>query len=69
MAGSGERTIMKKLYLIQDQDRPCYVVAYDWADALEKWKLQMGRENDIPPTEVEEPQGISFVCGGEELIA
>jgi hypothetical protein len=60
---------MKKLYLIQDSDRPCYVIAHDWQDALGKWKIQIAKENDCPPHEVEDPKGISFIAEGNELLA
>ena len=56
------------LYLIQDDDRPCYVVARGWMDAIEKWEWVMAQENEITPEEVESPNGIQLICEASELI-
>ena len=60
------------LYQIQDDDRPMYVVAASWMDALEAWKRQIEVENGIVPGSFSksmlEPHGISLVChGGKEM--
>ena len=57
------------LYHIQDSDRPMYVVAKDWVDALNKCKSLIVKENDIPPDdEPDEPDGIMLVAGDDDLI-
>ncbi len=57
------------LFLIQDADRPMYVVAPDWGMAVAIWEERIRRENDVPPCDsIEPPLGIQFVCDEHELI-
>ena len=59
----------RNLYHIQDQDRPMYVVAKDWQEALNKWKRVVGAEIGIPPDdETMEPDGIALFATHKELI-
>lgn len=51
-----------KLFLIQDADRPVYVVATDWTSALKRWKKRMAQENGDLVFDVAEPQGIQMIC-------
>lgn len=53
------------LYHIQDSDRPLWIVAKDWRDALDQRKAQIALENDGDEAE---PQGIQHVCDNDELI-
>ena len=54
------------LFHIQDDDRPAWVVAPNYADALSKWSTAVAKENqgEIGPP----PNGIQFVCDDAELI-
>jgi len=57
------------LFHIQDNECPKWVVALNYANAVEKWKKKMAEENapyDI--SEIEEPQGVSYICDDEDLI-
>jgi hypothetical protein len=53
------------LYQVQDSDRPLWVVAKDWQDALAQWKAVIAAENDGDDAE---PQGIQHVCDNDELV-
>ena len=56
----------QNLYLVQDSDRPMYVVAENWNTALEKWKAKVKEEND---GEIwEDCMGIQFVASSSDLI-
>lgn len=56
------------LYLIQDADRPMWVVAASYAEALSRWTQLVAHENEQSPEEVEPCQGIQFVCNSNELL-
>lgn len=56
------------LYHVQDNDRPAFVVAFGYPEALQKWRIMVAKENDEPADDVTDPKGISFVCGNDELI-
>ena len=60
-----------KLFQVQDSDRPMWVVAVDWSDALRRWRELIYRENgdiDVENEDEVEPQGIMLVCDGDELL-
>jgi hypothetical protein len=59
---------MRRLFHVQDSDRPMYVVASDWKDAIDKWKDCVAHENDMEPRDVDEPLGIHMVCDDDDLI-
>lgn len=54
------------LYNIQDSDRPMFVVASCWQNALDKWKAKISEEND--GSEGDEPEGISLICEAGDLL-
>lgn len=56
------------LFLVQDSDRPAYVVAENWGAAILKWKAAVGPENDLPPEEMDEPRGVQLVAENNDLI-
>lgn len=58
----------KNLYHIQDSDRPMWVVATSWSEAISLWKKLISLENDQALVDVEECQGIQLVCMSGELI-
>ena len=53
------------LFLIQDSDRPMWLVAADWGVALSQWKVLIASENDGDDAE---PDGIQLVCPDDELM-
>lgn len=57
------------LFQIQDDDRPMWVVAENWNDALAKWKAQIALENQLALSEVTEPKGILLVCEHNDLLS
>ena len=62
---------MPKLYHVQDHDRPMWVVAESYQDAVDRWKEKIAEENpeDCPTKDdVEDPQGVQFVCDDDELL-
>ena len=59
----------KHLYHVQDDDRPMYVVATSWIDALSRWKEQVSAENEESIEETAEPNGIARVCDDGDLIS
>jgi hypothetical protein len=67
-----EDSIMKlsmKLFFVQDSDRPMYVIAQDWKDAVHHWKQFVQQENDIIKLEdVEDPMGVEFLADQEDII-
>lgn len=54
------------LFHVQDDDRPGYVVANDYAEAIRKWSAAVLRENDDVDTGP--PRGVSIVCDDRDLI-
>jgi hypothetical protein len=59
------------LYHVQDADRPLWVIATSMADAVSTWKDQIvyeDPENYPKPEDVEEPQGVTLICGVDDLI-
>lgn len=59
---------MPNLYQIQDPDRPLWVIANDWRDALAKWRVRIRAENEMKPEETCEPSGISLIAENDDLI-
>lgn len=56
------------LYHVQDPDRPLWVVAKNYQDAIDKWKRVIAVENDDDLDAVDDPQGIAHICDDNELI-
>jgi len=56
------------LYLIQDSDRPLYIIAKDKNEAENLWKEQIAKENDMQPFEVEECDGINKIADNDEIL-
>lgn len=57
-----------ELYLVQDDDRPLYVVARSFADAIARWQLVIRGENGDDLTEDPQPQGVQRICRPDELL-
>jgi len=60
--------IVKNLYLVQDNDRPLYVLARTYGHAVSIWKNKIAKENDIDVCDVEDPVGVNFICSGNEVL-
>jgi hypothetical protein len=56
------------LYQVQDADRPMYVIARNWQGALELWRRQIRKENDMRDDEECEPMGISLVADYHDIL-
>jgi hypothetical protein len=58
-----------KLFNVQDSERPAFVIAHTFEEALSKWKVAVAEEN-ATDSEYEKvpPAGIMHVCDGDELI-
>lgn len=54
------------LFYVQDDDRPGYVVAENYADAERKWRAAVAEEND--GDDCGPPRGIAMLCEDNELI-
>ena len=56
------------LYMVQDNERPLYVVGKDYGQAEYIWRKIIAKENDLKIDEVESPNGISFICEDTDLV-
>jgi len=56
------------LYLVQDNDRPLYIVAKNYGEAENIWRKIIAKENDFGDDVVDAPNGISFICNDMDLI-
>lgn len=59
------------LFLVQDDDRPMYVIEESWEHALAKWRAFVAWENKLigdHALAMEGPQGIQLICGDEDLL-
>lgn len=56
------------IYLVKDSDRPMWVRADSFGEAVNKWKALVADENAEALTDVDEPRGVEFVCGEEEFL-
>lgn len=59
---------MKNLFLVQDSDRPMYVLSENWSGAIDLWKTFIASENDMEASDVEEPTGVQLVADKDDLI-
>jgi len=58
----------RNLYYVQDSDRPLFVLAKTYEEALDKWRDVICKENDCGINEVEPPNGISLVAEYDEVL-
>ena len=58
----------KCLFHVKDADRPMYIAAIDWGQAIEKWKAAVAIENEMAAEDVTEPLGIDFICDSQDLM-
>ena len=49
-----------RLFLVQDSDNTCYVIANDWHDAVNRWREWYRDEYDDDPEDME-PDGIQLL--------
>ncbi|MGE0289341.1 MAG: hypothetical protein AB7I42_24085 [Bradyrhizobium sp.] len=55
-----------KLYNVQDAERPMFVVAETFAQAIARWTALVQFEN--PGVEIDPPQGVQFIADDDELL-
>jgi hypothetical protein len=60
-----ERMLTMPLYQVQDPDRPLYVVAKDFGDAVRKWQRIISDENN---GDTGDPQGVVLLCKDDEIV-
>lgn len=56
------------LYRVQDADRPMFVIAQNFQEAIDKWAAVIRKENNLPETEEVLPQGVTRMCVHHDLI-
>jgi len=59
------------LYRVQDDDRPMYVVAANYAEAVEKWRKFIFEDDPKSYrkiSDVEDPKGVQIICDKEDII-
>jgi hypothetical protein len=56
------------LFHVQDDDRPLWVMAKDFDQAVTRWRGFVAAENHIPPREVDGPTGVQKICEDDEFI-
>ena len=54
------------IFHVQDSDRPMYIIAETWNEAVVCWKRIIADENDLAIIDVDEPLGIQLVCDPDE---
>jgi hypothetical protein len=57
------------LFLVQDGDRPMWVIALSFAEAVRKWRELIAEENGCAEADVAGPTGIQHICDDDEFIA
>lgn len=61
--------MMERLFHVQDSDRPMWVAAPNYTEALRRWEMRMRSENEIGEGEpVPPPDGITAVCEPDEFL-
>jgi hypothetical protein len=61
------------LFHVQDSDRPMWVIAPSFAEALDKWAKVVAEENDFTEDAglylaENPPNGIAHICNDHELL-
>lgn len=59
----------RNLYLVQDDDKPMYVLASSWEAALAIWREYVRKWAGMLPDEPCEPVGIQMVAPDDEVLA
>ena len=55
------------LFQIQDSDRPMFIFATDWGQALIIWRNILARENPDSDCSEEQPDGINYVADDNDV--
>jgi|ERR1051325_298479 hypothetical protein len=58
--------ITMPLFHVQDSDRPGWVIAENFAEAVRKWETAVAKEND--GDKGEPPKGVSLIADDDEII-
>jgi len=56
------------LYQIQDADRPGFVFAANFSEAIARWSHAVAVENECDVTAVEPPSGVNHLADDEDII-
>lgn len=56
------------LFHVQDDERPMFVIASDFAAALVEWTAMVAKENEDDPDIDYTPQGISHLGDDDEIL-
>ena len=59
-----------KLFHVQDSDRPIYVMAPDWQDAVKLWRELVELENGAPEEGERpyDPSGVALIADHDEVF-
>lgn len=58
-----------KLYLVQDDERPLYVAAENYGEAVERWQRQIAEECCTAADEVvEQPSRVDLIAEEDEIM-
>ena len=58
----------QNLYLVQDDDRPMYVLAKSWGEAIRKWMKLIVAENPGEQIEEDNASGIQLVAEANDIL-
>lgn len=56
------------LYHVKDNDRPMFVLADSWGEAVAAYEAMVRRENDLAPDEEVEILGVDFVANRRDIL-
>ena len=58
------------LFLVQDDDRPLWIIAPGWAAAVRRWREQVIIDSDPDDwaDEDPEPDGVQRICDDDDMI-
>ena len=56
------------LFHVQDGDRPAWLIADNYGDAVYLWTGAIAHENEMRPKDVVPPDGVALVCHDGEII-
>lgn len=55
------------LFHVQDSDRPMWVIAENYGQAIERWREQIAKENPKDDCSDDHPDGVSLIASGTDL--
>jgi hypothetical protein len=63
-----EEPVAMNIYHVQDDDRPMYVLAQSWTDALERWQDLIQNENPGECLNGATPNGIALLAEKDDVL-